>query len=384
MSIAIALSSHTCGGCISGSSSRAQPLARATSSAWRVDGAGAGADAKSLHCNSLGADWNGWVYRSGLFRSAQVQVAGANSQKLSTRFILYSAVALSRPCGIPASRPGGSSSSLHRGGRGRVIQNLESRSFSSGIPAGLSSPLPEAKTRIAYGYYLGPAYGYGGGFGFGGGSIFLLLILGFLAVQAFTKTGSEDGSFTRTREKVSVLKLQVGLLGIARNLQSDLERIADRADTSTTRGLHYVLTETVLALLRQPDMCILGTSSADVKRSVESGERRFNQLSLEERGKFDEETLVNVDGNRKKDIERGRNDGFGNEYIVVTVLVAAEGEYKLPAIYSNSDMREALKTLGSIPADRLQGVEILWTPQDKNDTLTERDLLRNYPLLKSL
>lgn len=40
-------------------------------------------------------------------------------------------------------------------------------------------------------------------------------------------------------------------------------------------------------------------------------------MSLEERGKFDEETLVNVDGNRKKDIERGRNDGFGNEYIVV-------------------------------------------------------------------
>lgn len=32
----------------------------------------------------------------------------------------------------------------------------------------------------------------------------------------------------------------------------------------------------------------------------------------------------------------------------------------------------------------IQGVEILWTPQDKNDTLTERDLLRNYPLLKSL
>jgi uncharacterized membrane protein len=35
--------------------------------------------------------------------------------------------------------------------------------------------------------------------------------------------------------------LQVGLLGSARELQSDLERIADRADTSNSRGLHYIL-----------------------------------------------------------------------------------------------------------------------------------------------
>lgn len=36
-------------------------------------------------------------------------------------------------------------------------------------------------------------------------------------------------------------KLQVGLLGSARSLQRDLERIAGRADTNTPDGLHYVL-----------------------------------------------------------------------------------------------------------------------------------------------
>jgi uncharacterized membrane protein len=35
--------------------------------------------------------------------------------------------------------------------------------------------------------------------------------------------------------------VQVGLLGSARELQSDLERIADRADTSNSKGLHYIL-----------------------------------------------------------------------------------------------------------------------------------------------
>ncbi|CAM6083912.1 unnamed protein product [Calypogeia fissa] len=245
-------------------------------------------------------------------------------------------------------------------------------------------PGPVSDTRLAYGYYLGPAYGYGGGFG--SGSFLVFVVLGFIAVQAFQSlaSGRSDGGLLTTREKVSVLKLQVGLLGFARTLQNDLERISDRADTSTSRGLHYVLTETVLALLRQPDMCILGTSFSEVKRGVEAGERRFNQLSLEERGKFDEETLVNVDGNRKRAQEKIRGDGFSNEYIVVTLLVAADGDYNLPAIYDNNDLKEALKKLGSIPADSIQGVEILWTPQDKSDSLTERDLLRNYPLLKSL
>lgn len=36
-------------------------------------------------------------------------------------------------------------------------------------------------------------------------------------------------------------RLQVGLLGSARELQRDLERIADRADTDSPEGLHYIL-----------------------------------------------------------------------------------------------------------------------------------------------
>lgn len=40
---------------------------------------------------------------------------------------------------------------------------------------------------------------------------------------------------------MTVAKLQVGLLGSARQLQRDLDRIAGRADTNTPSGLHYVL-----------------------------------------------------------------------------------------------------------------------------------------------
>lgn len=55
----------------------------------------------------------------------------------------------------------------------------------------------------------------------------------------------------------------------------------------------------------------------DVKRSMEEGEKRFNQLSIEERGKFDEETLVNVNSIKKQSSTILRGGRFSNEYIVV-------------------------------------------------------------------
>lgn len=55
----------------------------------------------------------------------------------------------------------------------------------------------------------------------------------------------------------------------------------------------------------------------DVKRSMEEGEKKFNQLSIEERGKFDEETLVNVNNIKKQSSTILRASGFSNEYIVV-------------------------------------------------------------------
>lgn len=232
------------------------------------------------------------------------------------------------------------------------------------------------------GFYVGPAVGVGVG---AGSSLFLILMgfAAFMLVSGFLSDRSEGGVLTAT-EKTTVLKLQVGLLGMGRSLQRDLNRIAETADTSTSEGLSYVLTETALALLRHPDYCISGYSSVDVKRSIEEGEKRFNQLSIEERGKFDEETLVNVNNIKKQSTTTQRASGFRNEYIVITVLVAAEGLHKLPTINGSGDLKEALQKLGSIPASRTLAVEVLWTPQNENDTLSERELLEDYPLLRPL
>lgn len=279
-------------------------------------------------------------------------------------------------------RMGGRSFSSHSSSssssRSYSVPRSSSPGFSYSVPYYAPSPFGFG----GGGFYVGPAVGVG----VGAGSSFLLIMMGFAAfilVSGFLSDRSEGSVLTAT-EKTSVLKLQVGLLGMGRSLQRDLNRIAEVADTSSPEGLSYVLTETTLALLRHPDYCISAYSSVDFKRSVEDGEKRFNQLSIEERGKFDEETLVNVNNIKRQSTRSQRANGFSNEYIVITILAAAEGVHKLPTINGSGDLKEALQKLGSISSSKLLAVEVLWTPQNENDTLSERELLEDYPLLRPL
>lgn len=213
--------------------------------------------------------------------------------------------------------------------------------------------------------------------------IFFVMLAGFavLAVQSFLNPGSEG--VVIGEDRVSIVKVQVGLLGLARELQKDLDKLADRTDTDTPEGLHYVLQETVLALLRNPDYCVYATSSARTA-DLERAESAFNEASMEERMKFQEETLSNVNARKKTSERTGPASDMRNEYIVVTILVAADGSIKLPQISSLDDLKTALKRLGGVRAEGVQAVEVLWTPQEDGDTLTQDDITRDYPTLKTL
>jgi uncharacterized membrane protein len=149
--------------------------------------------------------------------------------------------------------------------------------------------------------------------------------------------------------------------------------------------LHYVLEETVLALLRNPEYCVYGYATSTTVDGPEKAEDMFNEYSMDERGKFEEETLVNV--NARKRASRSANaDGEENinEYILVTIIAACDGGLKLPAVTDSTELRTALKRIGAIRVDALQAVEVLWTPQEEGDTLSEDELLRDYPQLNVL
>ena len=300
--------------------------------------------------------------------------------------------ALSAPEAALAARSGGrmgggsfraSSSSFRSASSGSSFRSLNAPSVSAGaVPTRTSS------------FFIGPGFGYGFGMGpglyYGGGGFFNILMLAmfFVFVSNMLQNLQNGAGFgdglVAGGDSISVVKIQVGLLGTARSLQRDLERIADRADTSTPEGLHYVLEETVLALLRNPEYCVYGYATSKVCRGPEQAEEVFNDLSIDERGKFEKETLVNVNS-RKNSATAGVKSGEDtNDYILVTIIAACDGGVKMPEITDASDMKTALKRLGAVRVEALQAVEVLWTPQEDGDVLTQIELLRDYPILVNL
>ncbi|MBZ8179629.1 DUF1517 domain-containing protein [Oscillatoria salina] len=240
--------------------------------------------------------------------------------------------------------------------------------------------------------FLFPFFGIGGGFG-GLFTILIFLAIANFIVRSFRNSGISggDGAISYSNPKVSVAKVQVGLLSDARNLQKELNDLGRTANTDTAAGRALVLQEASLALLRHPEYWVYGATESDLA-NLDSAEAKFNQLALGERSKFTEETLSNVEGQLRQASKPALNQGNGElatqipqepgEYIVVTVVVGVEGKLDLPQINSADDLRQALREIGGVGSDRLLAVEVLWTPQAEGDTLTTDDILAGYPDLK--
>jgi len=269
---------------------------------------------------------------------------------------------------------------------------------------GFGRSAPTRIYRAPQSRYPAPAP-YGGGFGFpflipflgvGGGFGGLFTILIFIAianflVNSFRRVNAEGDEYggDYANSTVSLTRLQVGLLAEARSLQADLNRIAQTADTGSPEGLTQVLQETSLALLRHPEYWTY--ASGDSQQShLQAAEAQFNRLALTERSKFEEETLSNVNRQLRQAEQKALPETESSqlltqapgEYIVVTLLVAVQGNLQLPVIHSADDLRQALNQLGAVSSDRLLALEVLWTPQAEGDTLTSEDIITAYPNLK--
>ncbi|KAK1609810.1 hypothetical protein QYE76_033483 [Lolium multiflorum] len=148
--------------------------------------------------------------------------------------------------------------------------------------------------------------------------------------------------------------------------------------------------ETLDTLRRHQSFCISSCLSVVRKNGWEDDEddswkAHFDRVSAQERRKFDEETLSNWNGVKQKKTYSMKTDGSKNEYVVVTILVAAEGTMELPeAIRSAADLDAVAARLNSTPESELRGVRVLWTPQDADDVLSEERMQKDYPNLKPL
>lgn len=259
-------------------------------------------------------------------------------------------------------------------------------------PGGGYAPYPGG----GFGFpFLFPFWGIGGGFG-GLFGILIFFALANFAVQTFRRvaSGGEQEVGYSSNPTISVTRLQVGLLAQARELQTELNHLAETADTESPEARAQVLQEASLALLRHPEYWVYAGGNTNQAR-LNSAEAEFNRLALAERSKFTEETLSNVNNQLKEAASNKALPSTGEldnptdlitqgpgEYIIVTLLAATLGKTEVPNINSADDLRQALRQFGSIPSDKLLAFEILWTPQAQGDTLTRDDLLAEYADLK--
>ncbi|KAL6191736.1 hypothetical protein ACLB2K_038126 [Fragaria x ananassa] len=92
----------------------------------------------------------------------------------------------------------------------------------------------------------------------------------------------------------------------------------------------------------------------------------FDTLVVRERAGCDQETIVHVGKIKTQSIASQRStDDPHNDYVVVTILLAAEGKHSKSLTFTDSsDVKRVLEELASIdPRKRVLGVEVLWTPQ---------------------
>ena len=238
-------------------------------------------------------------------------------------------------------------------------------------------------------FFPSPWMFFGGGMG-GGGLLSLLVFAGLasVALQAFQRFQDGDGqAIGGGSSTVSVSKVQVGLLADAKSLQTDLNRIAAGANTSSSAGLTQVLQETTLSLMRHPEYWAYAGGETK-QSSMLVAESEFNRMALSERSKFLGESVSNVAGQIKSGDRAiavsmpGALAEQSNEYIVVTLLVGAEGKLEIPEINDAVDLRRALSTLGAVGSERLLSLEVLWQPGALDGVLTSDDMIEYYPKLK--
>jgi uncharacterized membrane protein len=237
--------------------------------------------------------------------------------------------------------------------------------------------------------------GGGGGFGFGG--IFgLLIVLGIVALVGRVllrnlAAARRDRQYLSPSaplggERYAVVKCQLALLSTARSLQRDLQTYANAASTDTVAGLATSLQDVVMALIRHGEYWRYGTVQVQRVGGLDEAERTFNQAVSQERAKLSEELTVNIDGIRRQaSRQESRPEQEVGQYLVVTLIVATGypefTAYPTPAA---KDIEATLQRLGTLLAADLLALEVIWSPENPDDALTEDELLAEYPELSGL
>lgn len=234
---------------------------------------------------------------------------------------------------------------------------------------------------------------------------FNLLVIGFIAYTALNILSNRAGGadFSNSGDEGSslgggatVIRLNVALdsdWAQQGNIMTILTTISQRNSMMAGRGeLAKLASDASLALLRKQSEW--NSAAYESQRyggfgqaSMSTLESDFQRQAVVERSKFEEET----DGAGYAAIKSSEEiAGSRPTKCVVSILVAVRGNSaaNMARVDGAADVRACLQNLASDAltddGDNIMGVEVLWTPSVPGTSISERELVNDYPELMRL
>lgn len=236
-----------------------------------------------------------------------------------------------------------------------------------------------------------------------GPSFFDLLFFGgiaFAIANTFRNAAATESSGFWTDEATSTLgsgtsvaKISVALevpnRDSSQSILSVLDRLAATARTDSRVGIQNLTSQVALELLRRKSSIVSASTSYKHFGDRTKAQRDFNGVAVKERSKFEHETVSRFGGVDYSEPSTAGSSGSADKatLAVVTLVLAIDGDStKIPKVSSIRDVEDALSAIasGAKVDDCLQSAEILWTPQDRFETLSLRDVAADYPELRTV
>jgi uncharacterized membrane protein len=250
-------------------------------------------------------------------------------------------------------------------------------------------------------FFFFPSWGWGGGYGGAGlfGTLFVLVAVGIGAAMVMRAVraarsggGSNPWGFAGGDDEPEVApgraylyKLQLALGRSARGVQDRLAQFAAQGDTASEAGLAALLQQSALELLRNKDSIRYAAAEARGPMSLTNAETAMNGVALGERSRFQVERVRVADGRTARSDAPAEEGKEALELVVVTLVTATRTPLeRFRPVTSVEELSALLSELGGVSPDGLLGLEVIWTPADANDSMTETDVMTTYPELRSL
>ena len=120
--------------------------------------------------------------------------------------------------------------------------------------------------------------------------------------------------------------------------------------------------------------------------SLTNAETAMNAVSLAERSRFQVERVRVADGRAARSDAPAEEGKEALELVVVTLVAATRTplERFTRRVDPGRARCRCCPSWAVVSPSGLLGLEVIWTPADANDSMTETDVMTTYPELRSL